>query len=354
MTPTQQTQEEADRVELVYQYVLATLGAKTVKEVLALWQGIPAGQAAQTASTWLARAVTAITTRRTQAKELGLAYYRVARALRTGTTIAHPLKEEEPEVVSLELLRQEFEALVAEHTGEGTTEVSAQAEPSGEDDSIEIETLDDLHAALIASDEDVELYARTLLEDMADRASAKVEVIDPDMPNGEARAMARALHLQHGSMVAAAGARTAMNGGRNATNQASARDPRVIGWVRAHGKSDQPCYFCSMHLSRRVLYKSAQSAGKGRTESNAGRVFLGDGMFKFHDYCHCTALEVYAGQDEAFSSHPKYSMNRYYAKLWDDNIKDKFSGPDAINAWRQFLKELYAKTNNNEAAQAAA
>ena len=353
MTPTQQTQDEADRVELVYQYVLATLGAKTVSEVLALWQGIPAGQAAQTASTWLARAVTTILTRRGQAKEIGIAYYRVARAPRTGTTIAHPDKEDEPEVVSLEMLRQEFEALVAEHTGEGTTEVSAQAEPSGEDDSIEVETLDDLHAALIASDEDVELYARTLLEDMADRASAKVNDMAADTPLGEARAMARALHLQHGSMIAAAGARTAMNGGRNATNQASARDPRVIGWVRAHGKSDKPCYFCSMHISRRVLYKTEQTAGKGRTQSNAGNTFLGDGLFKFHDNCHCTALEVYAGADSQFATHPKYSMNRYYAKLWDDNIKDKFSGPDAINEWRKLLKRIYANDNTEAAPEAA-
>jgi hypothetical protein len=352
MNPTQQTQDEADRVDLVYQYVLATLGAKTTTEVLALWQRIPAGQAAQTASSWLRRAVNAILTRRTQARDLGLAYYRLARALRTGSTIAHPLKEEvEPEFVSLEMLRQEFEALVAEHTGEGSTDITADTEPIDDDDAIAVENVSGLSDALEADESSSEQYAEALLEEMAETASNKVSAIPDDTPLADARETTRALHLQHGAMVAGAASKTAMNGGRNATNQASARDPRVIGWVRQHGKSDKPCYFCAMHISRRVLYKSARTAGQGRTESNAGNAFLGDGLFKFHDNCHCTAEAVYS--DEGFSTNPKYAQNRYYAQLWDDNIKGKFSGPDAINEWRKLLKRIYANQSRTAAQEAA-
>lgn len=347
MEPTPQTQSEADRVELVYQYVLAQLGAKTTSEVLALWQAVPAGQAAQTASSWLTRAIATILLRRGQAKELGIAYYRVARALRTGTTIAIG---DDPDFVSLELLRQEFEALVAEHTGEGTTQITAGVEPLDDDDSVAVEDIDGLAEALEADETDSPTYVEQLLEDMAEAASGKVEAIPEGTPLGDARKATTALHLQHGAMIAGAGARVAMNGARNATNQASVRDPRVIGWIRQHGKSDSPCYFCAMHISRRVLYRSAATAGKGRTESNSGKTLLGDGLFKFHDNCHCTALEIYS--DEGFGSQSKFAQNRKYAALWDEHIKDKFSGSDAINEWRKLLARI--RTNETSAAQEAA
>jgi len=351
MEPTQQTQDEADRVDLVYQYVLAQIGAKTTSEVLALWQDVPAGQAAQTASTWLARATTLILTRRGQAKELGIAYYRLARALRTGTTVASPLiEEEEPDFVSLEMLRQEFEALVAEQTGDGTTEVSAAPEPDGDDDSIELERLDGFSESLEDDEAASQPYTETLLEEMAEVASNKVAAIPDDTPTGDAREATKAMHVQHGAMIAAAGARTAMNGGRNATNQASARDPRVIGWVRQHGKSDNPCYFCSMLISRRCLYKSAFTAGKGQRAEGLPP-FLGDGLFKFHDNCHCTAEPVYS--DAGIATAPKYAQNRKYAALWDKHIKGKFSGNDALNEWRKLLRRIRANEEQTAAQEAA-
>lgn len=350
MTPTQRTQEEADRVDVVYGYVLSQLGVRTVGEVLALWQSIPAGQAEQTASTWLDRAVNLILTQRSKSRELGLAYYRLARALRTGSTIAHPLNEAEPDHVSLEMLRQEFEALVAETTGNGSTEVTAEQDPSGDDDSIEVEGVDGLSDALAADKSSEKPYTEKLLKDMATAASAAVDAIPDDMPAGDAKQGAKDLHLQHGAMVAAAGARTSMNGGRNATNQASVRDPRVIGWVRQHGRSDQPCYWCSMLISRQVLYKSEFTAGKGQRKAGLPP-FLGDGSFKFHDNCHCTAEPVYSDAD--FASNPKYAINRYYNDLWNKYIKGKFSGNDAINEWRKLLARIRA-TDNSKAAQAAA
>lgn len=343
MTPTQQTQDEADRVELVYQYVLATLGAKAASEVLALWQGRN--------DSFLKRATDAILGRRRQAKALGIAHYRVVRALRTGTTIANPLTDEALEFVSLEFLRQEFEALVAEHTGEGSPSVSAPAEPDGDDDSIAVEVIDGLSEALEADEKAAQPYVEGLLQDMADVASERVSGMAADTPLGEARETEKALNLKHGAMIAGAGSRTAMNGGRNATNQASARDSRVLGWVRQHGKSDKPCYYCALHISRRALYKTAITAGQGRTESNAGNAFLGDGMAKFHDNCHCTVEAVYAQVDIA--NDPKYAQNRYYAELWDNNIKGKFSGPDAINEWRRLLKRIHANEKTTAAPEAA-
>lgn len=350
MTPTQRTQDEADRVDLVYTYVLSQLGVKTTTEVLTLWQGVAAGQAAQTASAWLDQAIALILTRRGQARDLALAYYRLARALRTGEVTANPLnEEEEPDFVSLEMLRQEFEAIVAEHTGEGTTTITAQQEPSNDGDSIEVTRIDSLGPALAADEKSSEPYARKLLEDMAKAASDKVDRLSPDATNADTKVTTKDLHLQHGAMLAAAAARTAMNGGRNAVNQASARDARVIGWAR-QSTTGTPCYFCAMLISRRVLYKSVFSAGAGARED--GRVFLGDGMFKFHDNCHCVAEPIFS--DAGIASNPKYAQNRYYGDLWDAHIKGKFSGDEAINEWRKLLKRIRTEAPSIEAAQVAA
>lgn len=348
MEPTQQTLDEADRVDLVYQTVLATIGASTTAEVLALWQSVPVGQAANMAATLLAGATKAILSKREDAKAFGLAYYRLARALRTGSTIAMPLTRNNSEVVSLELLRQEFEAIVAEHTGEGTTAITADAVPFNDDDSITVEVVPGLDAALEADANSSGPYVDETIQNLVDYSGNKIGSLPDSLTNGEAKAKAAELHIQHGAMLAAAGGRIAMNGSRNATNQASARDSRVIGWVRL-STTGTPCYWCAMLISRQALYKSAQSAGRG--DRDDGTSFLGDGMFKFHDNCHCTAEPIYS--DSGFSTNPKYAENRYYWSLWERHIKGKFGGDQAMNEWRKLIRRIRAQSQSTAAPEAA-
>lgn len=54
-------------------------------------------------------------TRRARSRDLAMAYYRLVRALRTGTTIADP-RRPEPRYVTLDMLRREFAALAAAMT----------------------------------------------------------------------------------------------------------------------------------------------------------------------------------------------------------------------------------------------
>lgn len=349
MTPTQQHLNEADRVDLVYMAVLAQIGASTTKEVLTIWQDMPVGQAAQAASSLLARAVHVILTKRDQARDFGLAYYRLARALRTGSTIRNPINEKpEPKAVSLEMLRQEFEAAVATHTGHGSTTIDAGPEPDNEADSVPVEEVKNLDVALSADSKTEEPYTATLLNELTDAAAKKIDGLDPQMTNAAAKAEAHDIHLQHGSMLAAAGARVAINGARNATTQASYRDGRVLGWIRI--SDGDPCYFCAMLISRGAVYRNEFTAGVGARED--GRTFLGDGLFKYHDNCGCTAEPVYVDSLN-WANDPKYAENKYYRELWDRYIKDKFSGDDAINEWRKLITRL-RRNKNTTAAQVAA
>lgn len=349
MEPTPRTNEEADRVEIVYQTVLAQIGASTTAEVLALWQKIPAGHAATAAASLLETAITQILTKRGKAKELGIAYYRLVRALRTGSTIANPINERpEPEFVSLERLRQEFEALIAEHTGEGTTEITAPVEPDGDDDSIEVEEIAGLTEALEADEDRARPFATEKINTLAGYSTEVITNLSEIKANADLREQARALHVKHGAMAAAEAAKITMNGGRNATNQASARDSRVIGWVR-QSKTGTPCYWCAMLISRQVLYKSEFSAGAGARDD--GRVFLGDGLFKYHNNCQCIALPVYSDSD--FKTNPKYQENRYYWSLWERHIRGKYSGDLAISKWRELIRNLRTNESTTAAPEAA-
>lgn len=346
MEVTAQTQAEADRVDLVYQAVLAQIGVSTSTGVLTLWQDVPVGQAANAASL-LGKAVSQILSTREKARDFGLAYYRLVRALRTGTTIIDPRDAKSKGATSLELLRQEFEVLVTEFTGHGPTAITASTTPDSDADSVDMEPVPGLDKALEADSKAAEPYVKELLTDLLDYSSKTIDALPDSLSNGEAKAKAKELHLQHGAMLAAASGKAAMNGSRNATNQASVRDSRVLGWIRI--SDGDPCYWCAMLISRGAVYKNQFTAGAGARED--GRVFLGDGLFKFHDNCGCSAEPVYV-DSLGWQTDPKYAENRYYRNLWDAHIKDKYSGDLAMSTWRELINSL-RKQKKTAAPEAA-
>src|SRR4051812_36156080 len=101
---TEQRQAEAAEASTAYQLALAYIGVQTIKQALAIWDDVPTTLRADQGAAWMAKAVHLIMTRRTRSRELAVAYYRLARALRTGRTIDDPLKPT-PRVVTLDMLR---------------------------------------------------------------------------------------------------------------------------------------------------------------------------------------------------------------------------------------------------------
>src|SRR5690606_8283396 len=109
--PTGATRAEA--ASAAAQLALAQTGVGTVAEALALWASVTPARPAPTAERCLNQAIQLLLTRRRQSRDLAMAYYRLVRPLRTGSTVADPTLPS-PRYVTLEVLRNEFRELVGD------------------------------------------------------------------------------------------------------------------------------------------------------------------------------------------------------------------------------------------------
>lgn len=114
----------------------------------------------------------------------------------------------------------------------------------------------------------------------------------------------------------------ALEGGRSVVDLSVQNDDEAIGWARV--TDADPCPWCLMMASRGAVYHSEKSAGGAKSSH-----FIGDGDFKWHDHCGCTAVAVWDPDDPVLKA--------------ADDLYDKWlqvtaghSGRDAINAWRRY------------------
>ncbi|MGW1040034.1 VG15 protein [Streptomyces sp. NPDC002547] len=347
-TPARQA--EADRAAVAFQAALTNIGTGTIEEALKLWNDVPATSRASTATSWLRQAITMVMTRRRLSRDLARAYYRLARALRTGTTVADPYHPE-PTYITIDVLRREFAALAgpaespqegrASETGSNPPDDSTTAasdEPADEEkedgdtsdqesedelDRILVEEIADLREAEERIEREAEEEIRTVLEALGPKnLEGKVDEIDTSKPASEVDQLRDEAHQQAGARQAAAAERVAMNGGRSTIWNHMQRDRRVIGYIRL-SRTGTPCGWCAMLISRGPVYRSQSSAE------------YADGD-KYHDNCHCYAEPVYSR--EQYASSPAYELNRRYEELWP-KVTRGLSGKAAVSAWRRFIRQ---------------
>jgi hypothetical protein len=139
------------------------------------------------------------------------------------------------------------------------------------------------------------------------------------------------------SFVEAAGAaaRHVLTGGRQSVLRLAQDDMRLQGYIRV--TDSNPCYFCAMLASRGPVYRTPKRAGpnvRGPRNANAGVPFIGDGTAKVHDNCACTFEPVYT-TDTIWPG-----RGREFQQLWNDHIRGKFSGDEAIREWRRVYTRL--------------
>lgn len=115
--------------------------------------------------------------------------------------------------------------------------------------------------------------------------------------------------------------RLAQEGGREVIRDAVEGDDEAIGWIRI--TDADPCSWCVMLASRGAVFRSAGTAG--RTQN--GR-FDGEGQFKWHDHCGCTAQPIFDPDD------PRLEKAE---DLYDQWLRatQGHSGKAAVNAWRR-------------------
>ncbi|MEV5330853.1 hypothetical protein [Streptomyces werraensis] len=344
-TPARQA--EADRAAVAFQVALTQIGAGTIAEALTLWEGVPVTSRASTATSWLRRAVTLVMGRRRQSRDLARAYYRLVRALRTGTTVADPYHPE-PRYVTITDLREEFNALIggAERPQEGRTDSAPTEEtdspssaatsepgeadegvlddPEGDElDRILVEEIEGLREAEERIEREAEEELRTVLEALGPaNLQKKLDKIDGAGSADEVDELREEAHREAGARQAAAAERVAMNGGRSTVWNHTQRDRRAIGYIRL-SRTGTPCGWCAMLISRGPVYRSANSAE------------YADGD-KYHDNCHCYAEPVFSR--EQYNSSSAYELNRRYEELWP-KVTRGLSGKAAVSAWRRFIRQ---------------
>lgn len=123
--------------------------------------------------------------------------------------------------------------------------------------------------------------------------------------------------------------RLVLNAGRDTVREAVRQDRDAIAYARAAALG--ACSFCALMSSRGAIYKDRGTVGEDANESFVGD----DSVIKYHNYCRCQPLPVFAGQ--SFELSPK-------AREWDRIYRD-FAAPypgDQLRRFRAALAEQRA------------
>lgn len=338
---------EANEASAAFQIALAQIGAGTVEEAVYLWRSVNPADAAVTGQRWLRRAITMILSRRRMSRDLAFAYYRLARALRTGKTIAdpyHPLKANP----TLGDLRREFASMIEDVSFVTTNEQAQEAAQStrgvgkaqdaelpqrdDDDEEIEAEEIDGLAESEEALEASVEDEIATNLKALGpDGLERRLRDLDLDeLTAAEVDRLRAEAHKASSSRQSAAAERIVMDGGRGAVFNYANRDKRAIGYARASA-TGTPCGWCAMLISRGAVYRSERSA-----------MLDSDGDL-YHDNCHCYAEPIFTR--EQYKSDPRFDLNRQYQELWP-KVTAGYGGKDAVAIWRKYIREQKAKARS--------
>lgn len=370
---------EAQAASLAFQAALARMGVETLVEAISLFRRLRPEDVTGTAAGWLDDAITMVLARRRQSQELALAYFRLFRALRTGTTIPDP-RDPEPAYVTLDDLRDEFNRLLEDDdrvpdepvnpTDEGDIpdewegpdgethrndpvdefdypddipdDIPIETDWSDEDDPLQ-DFLDELDYQDGVAEEAIERILTETVLGGYEKDLAEAENLEKRRgPEAAEKAREKA---RENAVTRASGYSqlVSLNAARGLLNYLEYSDRRVIGYVRV-SKTGTPCHFCAVLLSRGFVYKSESSAGGG---------FNGSADEKYHANCQCFAVPIYYRRD--YHSMSLFDQNRDLRDLWDrfgdddefdefwENLPDKHKQPKMLAFRRYWSKRMEAE-----------
>lgn len=326
--PPPARQAEARATELVYQEAFLALGLKAILETLDLWQDVattPVGAAASTAR-FLAQIAKVVRVRRNHTRRIGIAYYRLHRALWTGFTIQDYQSKSKAPTETLDDLRDDFYKLVEVFTPEAMTGRPKVSHMPG-DDKIRVEQIKDLDKIVDRVEAALEEVATTNLASSGQSAyEKKLKAVDLDRPARVVDKERDDIKSSTGSKQAATVQKNVLDGARSTVNEIARNDKRALGFVRA-SKTGTPCYWCAILISRGLILYSSRRAAEQRSS---------DGE-EFHTNCQCYAIPVYS--EEQFNSSDAFDLNRRYDALWKKLGKETgLSGHKFELAWRRYFR----------------
>jgi hypothetical protein len=353
------------------------LGLTTAATVYAAWSGVAA--TAPDPATWYEVIESVAAGLRKVSSRLAARFYTLSRAIGTGYGLPDPAGERAGPTVSLAVLVDEFrdsleeviaasdatEAEVAEDYPDApefpqTEDDVSPVEPEpdvtlderlDEIDDILIDMLDQIFNPLVddesweealpvdtewrwedfeETEQDLSDAMEDLYSDLDDRVIADLdEKVDRELSSD--RTMQESLtriddaSRNAGALGAAYAEQTVLQPGRRLARKAGDSDRRRFGWMRCTGP--KPCAFCAMLASRGAVYDTYAS-GKFTTNEKG---------FKdtYHPNCHCYVVAVW--MDE-----PYYSpRDQYFISKWEDEIRNKYFGKEALREWRRRLTLAY-------------
>lgn len=358
--------QEAEEASFAFQAALASLGLTTIEDAQTMWDDLPAQAKVATAQRWINTATEYIMSRRVEARALGMAYYRLTRALRTGTTIFDPYEPNLGDTVTMGELRAEFDRLIGA-ASRGEVEAPEKSEPvetdlpdedndypdqdeiADDDEVIRQEELKLLREELDQLEKEAKAEAEELLkvlgiDNEANKIKGEEKKRKPKTP--------QEIHDEVGPRQAATAGRIVMNGARGVVVKAGNSDDKLLGWIRV-SSTGTPCGWCAMLISRGPvikngklrlnLYKSARSAGGSQNEDGTR---AGGTEAEYHDNDYCYAMPIYSLKE--YNTSPRFALNRKYAAEWPQVTKG-LGGDAAISKWRKHIRAQ----NKASKAQAA-
>jgi hypothetical protein len=354
------TTAEVLALERLHQAAQARLGIAAAFLSLAEWQAVAATSATATATLWLESSLRAITAVSKLSLALAVAYYRLARALETGSTLGVPEGSSTDSILTLGDLRKDFRDLAIDVAAlpeprsrsedpdirwfeenlrrHGDQEASlnrsiqlgdAEVDPliqnlldvEGSDDSKTI-TVDEFEWPEEPTLDKIDDAYRDLLREQAiDKVADKVKDLrkDTELTPAQLLDQLEDAHSVAGSIGSGTTEAAGLKAGRDAISGAIREDKKIIAVAR--GTSGDPCAFCAMLASRGFVYKSEATAKVGGDIAEIEKV---------HVHCKCFPIVRFIRESEL----PE--LNRYFQAKWKEETAG-YSGTDALNAFRRWI-----------------
>lgn len=281
------------RVEVLLRAFEASLGRLslvTVRDVSAWWEQVDKG------GDVAARFGEMLVEPWDRGAVLGVAFYRLLRALQTGRTVPSPIRghAQGGEVTLGDLVREFNEA----------AGVKALAATS-------------LEGVRVAVDKQPTSNLSALRD------------VDVKAAQSLLRARLEAGEVSSG-VVAGVGQQAAAGGVRSVVRDMGDRDPARQAWIRVSG-TGTPCAFCAMLLSRGAVYSGKHEALR-RDMSHA------NGTHGYHPNCHCYALPLFAGSSIEGS---RFAVNREMQNLWYNDFGGE--GLKGKSGWRSYYYRKFKR-----------